>query len=51
MVIIQLQNIRKSYFMGKQELEVLKGIDLTINKNEIKPGTHFLSVLLYPDGW
>ena len=34
MVIIQLQNIRKSYFMGKQELEVLKGIDLTINKNE-----------------
>jgi putative ABC transport system ATP-binding protein len=34
MSIIQLEQIRKSYFMGKQELEVLKGITLTINKNE-----------------
>ena len=32
--IIQLDNIRKSYFMGKQELQVLKGISLDINKNE-----------------
>jgi putative ABC transport system ATP-binding protein len=34
MSIIQLEQIRKSYFMGKQELEVLKGITLSINKNE-----------------
>jgi putative ABC transport system ATP-binding protein len=32
--IIHLENIRKSYFMGKHELEVLKGITLDINKNE-----------------
>ncbi len=32
--IIQLEGIRKSYFMGKQELQVLKGIDLTIHTNE-----------------
>src|SRR5687767_9466520 len=32
--IIHLQNIRKSYFMGKNELEVLKGISLNIFKNE-----------------
>src|ERR1700704_1882811 len=32
--IIHLENIRKSYFMGKQQLEVLKGISLDINKNE-----------------
>ena len=32
--IIHLENIRKSYFMGKQELQVLKGISLDINKNE-----------------
>ena len=32
--IIHLEQIRKSYFMGKQELSVLKGIDLDINKNE-----------------
>ena len=32
--IIQLENIRKSYFMGKHELEVLKGISLDIVKNE-----------------
>ncbi len=32
--IIKLENIRKSYFMGKQELKVLKGIFLEIFKNE-----------------
>lgn len=32
--IIHLEDIRKSYYMGHQELEVLKGISLDINKNE-----------------
>src|SRR5207342_30443 len=32
--IIHLENICKSYFMGKQELQVLKGISLDIFKNE-----------------
>jgi putative ABC transport system ATP-binding protein len=32
--IILLEGIRKSYFMGKQELQVLRGIDLTIHTNE-----------------
>src|SRR5205085_6386997 len=32
--IIHLQEIRKSYFIGKNELEVLKGISLDIFKNE-----------------
>lgn len=32
--IIQLENISKSYIMGKQELKVLKGISLEIFKNE-----------------
>ncbi|HEX4877849.1 MAG TPA: ABC transporter ATP-binding protein [Chitinophagaceae bacterium] len=32
--IIHLENIRKSYFMGKNELEVLKGLSLDIYKNE-----------------
>jgi len=32
--IINLQDIRKSYFMGKQELPVLKGVSLDIFKNE-----------------
>lgn len=32
--IIHLENIRKSYYMGKQELQVLKGINLDIRKNE-----------------
>jgi len=32
--VIHLDKIRKSYFMGKMELEVLKGIALDINKNE-----------------
>jgi putative ABC transport system ATP-binding protein len=32
--IIHLENISKSYFMGKQELPVLKGISLDILKNE-----------------
>ena len=32
--IIHLNNICKSYFMGKMELQVLKGISLDIFKNE-----------------
>ncbi|MFT3981912.1 MAG: ABC transporter ATP-binding protein [Ferruginibacter sp.] len=32
--ILQLRNIHKSYYLGKQELPVLKGIDLDIYKNE-----------------
>jgi putative ABC transport system ATP-binding protein len=32
--IIHLENISKSYFMGKQELRVLKEISLDINKSE-----------------
>ena len=32
--IIQLVDIRKSYYMGKQELPVLKGVSLDIFKNE-----------------
>ena len=32
--IIHLEDIRKSYFMGKQALAVLKGINLDIFKNE-----------------
>jgi putative ABC transport system ATP-binding protein len=32
--IIHLDNIHKSYFMGKQELPVLKGISIHILKNE-----------------
>jgi putative ABC transport system ATP-binding protein len=33
-IIIHLNDIRKSYFMGKQALAVLKGISLDIYKNE-----------------
>lgn len=32
--VISLSDIRKSYYLGRQELPVLKGIDLTINTNE-----------------
>lgn len=32
--VIHLENIRKSYFMGRMELEVLKGINLDIYRNE-----------------
>lgn len=32
--IIHLENIRKSYYLGKHELQVLKGISLDIFKNE-----------------
>ena len=32
--IIHLENIQKSYYLGKQELKVLKGITLDIFKNE-----------------
>jgi putative ABC transport system ATP-binding protein len=32
--IIHLEDIRKSYYMGKQSLQVLKGINLDIHKND-----------------
>lgn len=32
--VIKLEDIRKSYFMGKQELQVLKGVTLDILRNE-----------------
>lgn len=32
--VIHLEEIRKSYFMGKQELQVLKGINIDIQRNE-----------------
>lgn len=32
--IIELENIKKSYYLGKQELQVLKGISLEVFKNE-----------------
>lgn len=32
--ILHLENIRKSYFLGKQEIPVLKGISMDIFKNE-----------------
>jgi putative ABC transport system ATP-binding protein len=32
--IIRLRDITKSYFLGKQELQVLKGINLLISENE-----------------
>lgn len=32
--ILQLEKIKKSYYLGKQELPVLKGIDLDIFRNE-----------------
>lgn len=32
--LIQMKGIKKSYYMGTNELQVLKGIDLTINKGE-----------------
>jgi len=32
--ILQLEDIRKSYYLGKQQLPVLKGISMGISKNE-----------------
>jgi putative ABC transport system ATP-binding protein len=32
--LIEFQQLRKSYFMGSNSLEVLKAVSLTINKNE-----------------
>lgn len=32
--MIQLENIQKSYYLGKQELKVLKGITIEVFKNE-----------------
>ncbi len=34
MPVIHIENLRKSYYLGKQELKVLKGISLDIYKNE-----------------
>jgi len=34
-VILEASNIVKSYFCSKNELRVLKGVDLTIKKGEI----------------
>ncbi len=34
MSVIRLDNIMKSYYLGRQELKVLKGISLDINRNE-----------------
>lgn len=39
MTILALNNIRKSYFLGKEEFPVLKGIDLTFDKGD------FISIL------
>lgn len=33
--VIELKNVTKTYRQGRQKLDVLKGIDLTINKGEI----------------
>jgi putative ABC transport system ATP-binding protein len=33
-IILELENIRKSYYLGKNELQVLKGISLDIYKND-----------------
>jgi len=33
-VVIHLEDLRKSYYLGKQELPVLKGINLEIEKND-----------------
>lgn len=33
--MIRLQGIRKTYLMGKRELEVLRGIDLSVEKGEM----------------
>lgn len=32
--VISIKELKKSYFLGRQELPVLKGIDLTIQRNE-----------------
>ena len=32
--VISLKDIRKSYFLGRQELPVLKGINMLIKRNE-----------------
>ena len=32
--VIRLKEIRKSYYLGKQELPILKGINLLIGENE-----------------
>ena len=37
--VVSLNDVRKSYFMGGEELQVLKGINLEINRGE------FLSIM------
>jgi len=37
--VLAMQNIRKSYYMGEEELEVLHNVNLTIQTGE------FLSIL------
>ena len=33
-ILIKIRNLKKSYYLGKTELPVLKGIDLDINRGE-----------------
>jgi putative ABC transport system ATP-binding protein len=35
MVVIQVQELKKSYTVGKRKIEVLKGIDLQVNKGDM----------------
>ncbi|CCK20067.1 ABC-type antimicrobial peptide transport system,ATPase component [Lactococcus raffinolactis 4877] len=39
MTILELKNIKKSYFLGKEEFPVLKGLNLSFNKGD------FISIL------
>lgn len=39
MAFLELQNIKKSYYLGKEEFPVLNGIDLSFDKGE------FVSIL------
>lgn len=34
MAVLELKNIRKSYFLGKEEFPVLKGIDLEFERGD-----------------
>ncbi|MCA9746173.1 MAG: bacitracin ABC transporter ATP-binding protein, partial [Lactococcus sp.] len=34
MPVLELKNIRKSYFLGKDEFPVLKGIDLEFERGD-----------------
>lgn len=39
MTILELKNIKKSYFLGKEEFPVLKGLNLSFDKGD------FISIL------